>query len=345
MKFIDEVTLEVKAGDGGAGCVSFYRGAGVPKGGPDGGDGGNGGSVVLKADESVSTLLDLRFARHITADNGKPGTSKDMNGRGAEAEVVRVPVGTLVWNVETGALLADLSETGQEAKIAQGGRGGLGNMNFATSTRRAPSFAQPGTAGETLSIRLELRLLADVGLVGFPNVGKSTLISRISAARPKIADYPFTTLVPNLGVVRVDTGRSFVVADIPGLIPGASDGAGLGFQFLRHISRVRVIVHLLAFDFAEKRDPTADYKAIRRELETFDKDLGEKPEVIVLNKIELPESQALLTKVKRMAKGRDVFAISAVTGEGVKELVQHLSRVLMGDSVGREAKPRRRARA
>ncbi len=346
MKFIDEVTLYVKAGDGGQGCVSFYRGAGIPLGGPDGGDGGGGGSVFFRADESVNTLLDLRFVRHVHGGNGQQGMGKDCNGRGAEPTVVRVPVGTLIWNADTGEPIADLAEPGQEALVAKGGRGGLGNMNFATSTRQAPDFAQPGTPGEEFNLRLELRLLADVGLVGFPNVGKSTLISRISAARPKIADYPFTTLVPNLGVVKVDIGRSFVVADIPGLIPGASQGAGLGFQFLRHLQRVRVLVHLVAFDFSENRDVVKDYKAIRAELETFDEALAEKPEVIVLNKVELPESLALLAKVKKIAKGRPVFPISAVSGQGLRELVAHLSQLLAGDvaNAAHEPKPRRRAR-
>lgn len=334
MKFVDKVTLYVKAGDGGPGCVSFYRGAGVPKGGPDGGDGGGGGAVIFRADNSVSTLLDLRYARRIVAKNGQPGMGKECNGRKAEPTIVRVPVGTLIWNTDTGEQLADLSADGQEVLLAKGGMGGLGNMNFATSVRRAPTFAQPGTPGQEFNIRLELRLLADVGLVGFPNVGKSTLISRISAAKPKIADYPFTTLVPNLGVVRVDEGRSFVVADIPGLIPGASTGAGLGVQFLRHVSRVRVIVHLLAFDFAEDRDPAADYKAIRKELKAFDKTMLETKEILVLNKSELSESSRYIAKLEKLAvqQNKHFIAISAVTGQGLKELVSLISKVLADPS-------------
>lgn len=330
MKFVDEVTLYVKAGDGGPGCVSFYRGAGQPKGGPDGGDGGAGGHVIFRADHSVSTLLDLRYSRRILAKNGQPGMGKECNGRKAEHTIVRVPVGTIIWNVDTGEQMADLAEEGQEVQIAKGGMGGLGNMNFATSVRRAPAFAQPGTPGTEFNVRLELRLLADVGLVGFPNVGKSTLISRISAAKPKIADYPFTTLVPNLGVVRVDDGRSFVVADIPGLIPGASQGMGLGIQFLRHVSRVRVIVHLCAFDYSESRDPTADYHAIREELAAFDKTMLDTPEIIVLNKSELTESAQFVSKLQKMAEkqNRKFLAISAVAGTGIKELVSLISEVL-----------------
>ncbi|MCC6812028.1 MAG: GTPase ObgE [Deltaproteobacteria bacterium] len=323
MKFIDEVSFLVKAGDGGAGCVSFYRAKGVPLGGPDGGDGGNGGSVIFYADESVSTLLDLRFTRKLEAKNGQPGMGAECNGRAGESLRVRVPVGTLLWNAETGEAIADLDSAGKEVKVAQGGRGGLGNMNFATSTRQAPRFAQPGTPGEALTVRLELRLIADVGIIGFPNVGKSTLISRISAAKPKIADYPFTTLVPNLGVVRVGEGHSFVVADIPGLIPGASDGAGLGFQFLRHVSRVRLFVHVLAFDWTEGRDPVKDYEVIRAELGKFDAELLEKPEIIVLNKSELTESGPLFEKLQAFGKKKrlPVRSISAVTGQGLKELV------------------------
>jgi GTP-binding protein len=234
-----------------------------------------------------------------------------------------VPVGTLIWNSDTGEQIADLNEVGKEVTVAQGGRGGLGNMNFKTSTRQAPRFAQPGTDGQELNVRLELRLIADVGIIGFPNVGKSTLISRISAAKPKIADYPFTTLVPNLGVVRVGEGHSFVVADIPGLIPGASEGAGLGFQFLRHVARVRLFVHVLAFDWTEGRDPIADYEVIRKELAAFQSDLMDKEEIIVLNKADVTESGPLFEKLEAYAKKRkiEVHLISAVTGKGIKELV------------------------
>ncbi len=346
MKFIDEVTFHVKAGDGGPGCVSFYRGKGIPLGGPDGGDGGNGGNVLFYADESASTLLDLRFTRKIAAKNGQPGMGSECNGRSAEDVRVRVPVGTIVWNATTGERVADLDTAGKEVRIARGGRGGLGNMNFATSTRQAPRFAQPGTAGEELDVRLELRLIADVGIIGFPNVGKSTLISRISAAKPKIADYPFTTLVPNLGVVRVDERHSFVVADIPGLIPGASHGAGLGFQFLRHVSRVRVFVHVIAFDWGEGRDPVADYEHIREELGKYDPALLEKPEIIVLNKVELSESaepQKRLTAYARKKK-REVLGLSAVTGKGVQDLIYRIAHMLRAEQVAADKAARKPAK-
>jgi len=330
MKFIDEVVLEVRAGDGGAGCVSFYRGKGIPRGGPDGGDGGNGGSVYLQADDSLNTLLDLRYTPHVIAAHGQPGMGSQCNGRYGDDVCVRVPVGTIVWDFETGEQLADLTQHDEKIKIAQGGRGGLGNMNFATPVRRAPMFAQPGTAGEHRRLRLELRLLADVGFCGFPNVGKSTLISKISAANPKIADYPFTTLVPNLGVVRVDEGFSFVVADIPGLIPGASRGAGLGSQFLRHISRVQLLVHVIGFDFSETRDLVSDYEVIRHELEQYHQSLAEKPELVVLNKIDLQETRDQQERLRRFlqTKGRDLVCVSAATGEGISDFIVAMTRML-----------------
>jgi len=335
MKFIDEARFEVVAGDGGPGCVSFFRAKGIPRGGPDGGDGGNGGSVYFRADRSLNTLVELRYRKKLRAGGGEPGMGSQCNGRAGKDIVIRVPVGTLIYDAQTEELLADLNEHDQKARVAKGGRGGLGNMNFATSVRRAPQFAQPGTEGEIKMIRLELRLLADIGLIGFPNVGKSTLISRISAARPKVADYPFTTLVPQLGVVQYDHKCSFVVADIPGLIEGASQGAGLGFQFLRHVSRVKALVHILAFDFADTRDPLKDYEIIRQELKAYSKELAKKPEVIVLNKCELTDSKELVQQVKKMAqkKKKKFFAISAVTGEGVSELLDHLASMNALDAV------------
>lgn len=330
MKFIDEVTIEIKAGDGGAGCVSFRRARYIPKGGPDGGDGGNGGSIIFVTDKSVNTLIDFYYKRHIKASNGRPGMGSQCNGPAGEDIYVKVPVGTCVYDAETGEQLADLVDIDTEYRIAEGGRGGLGNMNFATSVRQAPRFAQPGTEGEHRRIRMELKLMADVGLLGFPNVGKSTFISRVSAAKPKIADYPFTTLTPKLGVVRLSDERAFVIADIPGLIPGASTGAGLGFQFLRHVSRVKVLLHLVAFDYAQERDLVKDYLAIRQELAQFHEDLLTRPEIIVVNKIDLKPDEERLQVLKELAnqQNRPLHFISAVSGEGMAELLEAIWRIL-----------------
>ncbi|MCA2980648.1 MAG: GTPase ObgE, partial [Myxococcaceae bacterium] len=270
MKFVDEVRIKVKAGDGGNGAVAFRREKYVDKGGPSGGDGGNGGSVVFKATEQLTTLLDFRYQQHYRAQNGQHGMGSDMNGRGSDDLVLEAPVGTVVREAESGRELVDLSVAGQTFVVAEGGRGGLGNINFATSTRQTPRFAQDGTPGEEKELLLELKLLADVGIVGFPNAGKSTLISRVSRARPKVADYPFTTLVPNLGVVPYKDRRSFVMADIPGLIEGASEGAGLGHQFLRHVERCRVLVHLVDLSSVTTgRDPVRDFDAINTELTKY----------------------------------------------------------------------------
>src|SRR5882672_5577275 len=273
--FVDEVDIHVEAGNGGRGCLAFRREKFVPRGGPSGGDGGHGGSVYVVASPHINTLINYRFHPEFSAERGEHGQGSNMTGHGGADLELAVPIGTLVYEKTGGAgepyrLLADLAEEGQRVLAAKGGRGGLGNARFATSTNRAPRKVQPGEPGEVKDLRLELKLLADVGLVGFPNAGKSTLIARVSAARPKIADYPFTTLVPNLGVVRVSEGRSFVVADIPGLIPGASEGAGLGIQFLRHMSRVRLMLHVLAFDYGEERDAVDDYRAIRKEMKQYD---------------------------------------------------------------------------
>src|ERR1700716_544928 len=317
MQFIDEAEVLVRAGDGGPGAVAFRREKFVPRGGPSGGDGGNGGDIVLETDERLTTLLDFRFKREYRARNGEPGRGRDQNGHGAPEMVSRVPPGTLVRDVASGEVLADLRENGRRWVLAKGGRGGLGNMNFATSTLQAPRFAQPGTEGEEKRVRLELRLLADVGLVGFPNAGKSTLVSRLSRARPKIADYPFTTLQPHLGVVQYRDGRSFVLSDLPGLIEGAHRGAGLGHRFLKHMARCRTIIHLI--DASQDRDLVADFDAINRELELFDPALGRKSQVVEANKIDLPEARARGEELRKQLKRREIdeHLVSGATGEGV----------------------------
>ena len=328
MQFIDEAEIFAKAGDGGAGAVAFRREKFVPRGGPSGGDGGNGGDIVLETDERLTTLLDFRFKREYRAKNGEPGRGRDQNGHAAPELVLKVPPGTLVRDAATAEVLADLRENGRRWVLAKGGRGGLGNMNFATSTLQAPRFAQPGTEGEEKRVRLELRLLADVGLVGFPNAGKSTLVSRLSRARPKIADYPFTTLQPHLGVVQYRDGRSFVLSDLPGLIEGAHRGAGLGHRFLKHMARCRAIIHLI--DASQDRDLAADFEAINRELELFDPALGRKPQIAAANKIDIPEAreraQALRKKLKR--RKIDVHLVSGATGEGLEELLDATMRAL-----------------
>ena len=330
MKFVDEVKIHVAAGAGGDGAVAWHREPYKPKGGPIGGDGGNGGSVILRADPSVGTLLELRDHPHIKADRGGHGEGKRRHGSTARDRTVLVPPGTVVFEDET--LVADLANAGDQLIAARGGRGGRGNASFATSTRRAPALAEKGEPGEDRWLRLELRLLADVALVGYPNAGKSTLISRISAARPKIADYPFTTLQPNLGVVG-SGDSSFVVADIPGLVPGASEGKGLGHQFLRHIRRAAVLVYLVDLA-AIDRDPTTDYEVLRGELESFDEDLVRRPFVVVASKIDAGRDR--LADIAQAFP--DVLPISAVTGEGIDELVRTLGR-LVADT--REAAPAR----
>ena len=328
MQFIDEAEILVKAGDGGAGAVAFRREKFVPRGGPSGGDGGNGGDIVLETDERLTTLLDFRFKSEYRARNGEPGRGRDQNGHAAPEMVLKVPPGTLVRDAQTADVVADLRENGRRWVLAKGGRGGLGNMNFATATLQAPRFAQPGTEGEEKRVRLELRLLADVGLVGFPNAGKSTLVSRLSRARPKIADYPFTTLQPHLGVVQYKDGRSFVLSDLPGLIEGAHRGAGLGHRFLKHMARCRTIIHLV--DAAQDRDLAADFDAINRELELFDPALGRKPQVVAANKIDIPEAreraEALRRKLKRRRIG--VHLVSGATGEGLDALLDATARAL-----------------
>lgn len=317
MKFIDRVKIYVQAGTGGNGTVAFRREAHVPKGGPSGGDGGRGGSVVFVATNSLSTLLDLRYYREYKAQNGEKGHAKKMHGADADDLVIRVPVGTCVYDDDTGNIIADLTKDGQRAVIAKGGRGGRGNARFASSRNPAPKICENGEPGEKFNLRVELKLLADVGLVGFPSVGKSTLLSVVSKARPQIADYHFTTIVPNLGVVQVKDGRSFVMADLPGLIEGASQGKGLGHQFLRHIERCRVIVHIIDMSGSEGRDPYEDYVTINKELGEYEYRLLERPQIIVANKMDGDEAEENLKKFQEKLGDQKVFPIIAPIHEGI----------------------------
>mgnify|MGYP000635754110 CR=1 FL=1 len=317
MKFIDRVKIYVQAGTGGNGTVAFRREAHVPKGGPSGGDGGRGGSVIFVATNSLSTLLDLRYYREYKAQNGEKGHAKKMHGADADDLVIRVPVGTCVYDDDTGNIIADLTKDGQRAVIAKGGRGGRGNARFASSRNPAPKICENGEPGEKFNLRVELKLLADVGLVGFPSVGKSTLLSVVSKARPQIADYHFTTIVPNLGVVQVKDGRSFVMADLPGLIEGASQGKGLGHQFLRHIERCRVIVHIIDMSGSEGRDPYEDYLTINKELGEYEYRLLERPQIIVANKMDGDEAEENLKKFKEKLGDQKVFPIIAPIHEGI----------------------------
>jgi GTP-binding protein len=330
MKFVDEASIAVRGGNGGAGCISFCREKYRPKGGPDGGNGGDGGNVIFRVDTGLSTLLDFKFQRRVEAENGEPGRGKDQHGKGGEDRVVYVPLGTIVRDVESGEVVADLDSPGAQSIVAHGGRGGRGNATYATSTNQAPRRAQPGTPGEARQLRLELHLMADVGLVGFPNVGKSTLIARVSAARPRIADYPFTTVAPNLGVVRSGDERSFVLADIPGLIEGAHTGQGLGLRFLRHVSRTALLIHLLDAGGLSGRDPLDDFDVINRELEHFDPALATKPQIVAANKIDLLDSPARIAELlHRFAeRGIRLWPISAATGEGVKDLIHEVGSCL-----------------
>lgn len=327
MKFVDEVTIDVAAGNGGSGCASFRREKFIPFGGPDGGDGGRGGSVWAQADVNLNTLIDFRYARRHEARNGEAGRGSDCNGAAADDIVLRMPVGTIIRDVETDEVVGELLEPGERILLAKGGDGGFGNLHFKTSTNRAPRQKTPGWPGESKSLKLELRVLADVGLLGQPNAGKSTLIAAVSNARPKIADYPFTTLYPNLGVVRVGPEQSFVMADIPGLIEGAAEGAGLGHQFLRHLQRSRLLLHLV--DFApldDNVDPVAEAKAIVAELKKYDEALYNKPRWLVLNKVDMVDAEAREAKIKDFVKrfkwkGR-VFTISGLTREGCEDLLR-----------------------
>jgi len=362
MQFIDEAVIHVKAGDGGNGSAAFRREDGVPRGGPSGGDGGNGGSIVVVADPSLASLLDYKYRRHYTADRGEDGRNKDQYGAGGEDLELRVPVGTTVYSegdisadaeIETepdepesetetesasdtgtgtvrrrrGVLLVDLAEPGARFVLARGGVGGRGNIHFKTPWNQAPRTAEPGTPGEQRTVRLELKLLADVGLLGYPNVGKSTFISRVSRARPKVADYPFTTLVPNLGVVRLSDERTFVIADIPGLIEGASQGAGLGHQFLRHVERCRVLLHIVeaTFTTGPDRSPLHDFDVINSELARYAPDLAGKPQVVVLNKIDATASEDVdVHRSAFSARGVELLTMSAATGDGITVVLERL---------------------
>ncbi|HEX5323427.1 MAG TPA: GTPase ObgE [Capsulimonadaceae bacterium] len=326
--FVDEVTIEVKAGDGGNGAVAFRKEKYVPHGGPAGGDGGRGGDVVLEADSNLSTLLDFRYQRLYKAQRGGDGAAKDMYGKDAPDLVLKVPVGTVATDTETGRLLADLIKHGESAVLAHGGKGGRGNSHFASSTHQAPRYAENGEPGQGYRVQLELKLLADVGLIGFPNVGKSSLIAAVSAAKPKIADYPFTTLVPHLGVVPVDDDptRTFVMADIPGLIEGASEGVGLGHQFLRHIERTRLLVHVLDMSGTTGRDPLEDYATVNRELAAYSDYLASLPQIIALNKTEVAEPGTIQELERHFQdESKPVFAISAATGQGLRPLLYFLA--------------------
>jgi GTP-binding protein len=332
MRFIDEVKINVMSGSGGAGCVSFRREKFIPLGGPNGGDGGKGGDVLFEATTALSTLLELRYRPHLKAECGRNGSGKDRHGAGGKNLKILVPVGTIVRDAESGEVIADLVEPGKPVILLKGGRGGQGNARFATSTHKAPKFAQPGEPGEERWFRLELKLMADVGLLGFPNVGKSSLITRVSAARPKIADFPFTTMAPNLGVVPYKNYRSFVMADIPGLIEGAHAGAGLGHRFLRHVERTDILVHMLDISWMPDRDPIREYEALNRELALFNPELAGKKMIIVINKIDLPQARDNLPKVTPWFEehGLEIFAISAVTGEGIPQLLDEIARKLWG---------------
>jgi GTP-binding protein len=328
MQFIDQVKVYVKAGDGGRGCVSFRREKYVPRGGPNGGDGGRGGHVLFKAVRDLNTLLDIKYQQQYIAERGQHGMGKDMHGRNGKDLIISVPIGTLVKDADTEEILTDLTTEGQEFVAALGGRGGLGNTHFKTATRQAPRFAQPGEPGEEKILILELKLLADVGLIGLPNAGKSTLISVLSAARPKIADYPFTTLIPVLGVVKHEDFRSFVIADIPGLIEGAHKGAGLGFQFLRHVERTSILIHLVDISEMSEGDPVDNFEKINKELDLYSPELMKKPMAVAGTKLDIKGDGKRLDRLARYCKDRDYdfFPVCAVTGEGIKELMVYLGK-------------------
>lgn len=330
--FIDEIDIFVKAGAGGAGCSSFRTEKYVPRGGPDGGDGGDGGSVWLEADPALNTLLDYHYQRHYEAERGQHGQGANKHGASGRDLVLKAPVGTVVSDRDSGEVVGDLTRPGQRLLVVKGPRGGRGNARFATSTNRAPRRAELGRVGPGRWIHLELKLLADVGVIGFPNAGKSTLVSRVSAAKPRIADYPFTTLTPVLGIVRAASDRTFVIADLPGLIPGAALGRGLGHQFLRHTERTRVLVHLLDLDPGPGRDPGQDLAAINAELAAYSPALAARPQIVVANKIDLPEAQERLREVRALCAGRGLplVALSAATGEGLGELVRAIDEHLAG---------------
>ena len=327
---VDQVKIFVKAGDGGKGCVAFRREKFVPKGGPSGGDGGNGGDVIIKAVRNLHTLLDLKYQQHYYAPKGGNGLGSDMHGHAGDNIEIKIPMGTTVRNADDSAILADLTKEGQQYIAAKGGRGGKGNAHFKSSRNRAPKFAQPGEPGEEFWFILELKMLADVAIVGYPNAGKSTLISRVSNAKPKIADYPFTTLVPNLGVVPIEEFESFVMADIPGIIEGAHNNKGLGLQFLKHIERSKLLLHILDLSASNNRNICKDFETINHEIYSYSVDLIEKPQVIAANKIDIPGAVDKLKKYEQYfkKKGLQVYPVSAVTGEGIKTLLYKIKEEL-----------------
>ena len=328
MKFIDEAFIKVQSGDGGNGCVSFRRERGVPKGGPNGGDGGRGGHVILKSVPEKRTLYQFRFQHQFKAAKGKNGQGSQKTGANADDLSIDVPVGTIVVDAETQELITDFKTSGLSCIVAQGGRGGKGNKHFATSTHRTPRFSQPGETGQSRTLHLELKLLADVGLVGLPNAGKSTLISVMTAARPKVADYPFTTLTPSIGIVNTEDVEPYAIADIPGLISGAHKGVGLGIQFLKHIERTRVLVHLIDTAAIDKDNPLQSYQTIMDELSSYSQSLIQKKQIVVLNKMDLPEARINADLFQEHAKNLDSYKISAVTGAGVSELAKALGALI-----------------
>lgn len=331
--FIDEVIIDLEAGSGGNGCMAFRREKYVEMGGPYGGNGGKGADIIFKVDEGLNTLLDLRYKKLIRGDKGENGLGKGMHGAAAENVIIKVPEGTVITDIDTGLIIADLVKNGEEAVVAHGGRGGRGNIAFATRSNPAPNFAENGEPGEVKRVKVELKLLADVGLVGLPSVGKSTFISKISAVKPKIAAYHFTTLKPNLGVVRASNNRSFVVADLPGLIKGASLGEGLGDKFLKHIERTRVIAYIIDMSAFEGRDPYEDYLTINKELEDFNKKIIDKPQIIIANKMDMPTSKENLKKFKEKVNV-EVFEMSAMNGEGIDKIINKLADML--DNIKKE---------
>ena len=328
--FVDYTKIIIKSGDGGNGAITFRREKYIPSGGPDGGDGGKGGDIYFEVDPDSNTLIDFRYRKKYKAQNGENGSGSNCTGKSGEDLIIKVPIGTVVKEASTGKVIADLSEKGQKELILPGGRGGKGNSHFATSTRQAPHFSQSGEKGIEVEVILELKLLADVGLIGYPNVGKSTILSVVTAATPKIADYHFTTINPNLGVVKTDYGDSFVLADIPGIIEGASEGVGLGIQFLRHIERTRLLLHVIDVSGSEGRNPVDDFYKINEELSKYSKQLSKRKQIIVANKIDAMQDSSLYQTLENLAKekGLEIFKISAVTGQGLKELFQRVSEVL-----------------
>ena len=323
--FVDEVEIRVEAGNGGDGCTAFRREKFVPMGGPYGGNGGHGSDIIFKVDEGLHTLLDLRYQKLIKGKKGENGRGKNQHGKGAEPVVIKVPQGTVVTDLDTGLILADLSKAGQEEVIAKGGRGGRGNTAFKTQTNTAPDYSENGEEGEKKNLKVEVKMLADVGLVGLPSVGKSTIISMVSRSKPKIAAYHFTTLHPNLGVVRASDGRSFVMADLPGLIEGASKGEGLGDKFLKHIERTKVIAHVIDISASEMRDPYEDYVLINKELEAFNEKLIKKPQIIIANKMDLEQAKEELEKFKKKVGDVEIFEVSAATNTGLQKVIDRLA--------------------